>query len=84
MNVVTACISCNEIKNNCTPEEAHMELIYLPYVPMRSEYLILSNRHVLYDQMKFLLDRVSSNSRLLARKDKLLQEALECQSRMNQ
>lgn len=64
-NVVTACGSCNRVKDDRTPEEAHMPLVYLPYAPSKAEYLILMNRTILADQMDFLLNRVGSNSRLL-------------------
>ena len=74
MNVVTACYYCNKLKDNRTPEEAHMPLLYVPYVPQRAEYLILQNRRILYDQMEFLLARVGKDSRLLERKKELLQE----------
>ena len=39
MNVVAACRSCNERKGSRLPEEAHMELVYAPYVPNRAEFL---------------------------------------------
>jgi len=64
MNVVTACRSCNERKSDRTPELAHMELLYLPYVPNRAEYLILTNRRILSDQMEFLAQHVPAQSRL--------------------
>ncbi|MBI3918001.1 MAG: HNH endonuclease [Betaproteobacteria bacterium] len=64
MNVVTACRSCNEKKSDRTPETARMELIYLPYVPNRAEYLILTNRRILADQMEFLAQHVPAQSRL--------------------
>jgi hypothetical protein len=64
MNVVTACRSCNERKSDRTPELAHMELLYLPYVPNRAEYLILTNRRILADQMEFLAQHVPAQSRL--------------------
>ena len=64
-NVVTACRSCNQFKDDRTPEQAKMKLLYVPYAPNRSEYLILRNRTILADQMKFLLAQVSKNSRLL-------------------
>jgi len=64
MNVVTACRSCNEKKSDLTPEIAHMELLYLPYVPNRAEYLILTNRRILVDQMEFLVRHVPAQSRL--------------------
>lgn len=64
MNVVTACRSCNERKSDRTPEGAGMELVYLPYVPNRAEYLILTNRRILADQMEFLSQHVPAQSRL--------------------
>jgi hypothetical protein len=64
MNVVTACSNCNKHKDNKTPEEAGMQLLYVPYVPNRSEYLILQNKRVLQDQMEFLMKRVPKESRL--------------------
>jgi hypothetical protein len=64
MNVVTACRYCNEKKSDRTPEGAGMELVYLPYVPNRAEYLILTNRRILADQMEFLAQHVPAQSRL--------------------
>ncbi len=64
MNVVTACRACNERKSDRTPEGAGMELCYLPYVPNRAEYLILTNRRILTDQMVFLAQHVPAQSRL--------------------
>jgi hypothetical protein len=64
MNVVTACRACNEKKSDRTPELAGMELMYLPYVPNRAEYLILTNRRILADQMEFLAQHVPAQSRL--------------------
>ena len=66
MNVVTACRACNQKKGNRTPEEARMQLLYAPYVPNRAEFLILANRRILADQMEFLKQHVSANSRLHA------------------
>lgn len=63
MNVVTACRSCNQVKSGRTPEQAGMELLYAPYVPNKAEYLILSNRNILADQMDFLARHVPSASR---------------------
>lgn len=65
MNVVTACRPCNQRKSGRTPEQAHMALLYAPYVPNRAEYLILSNRHILIDQMDFLARHLPRQSRLL-------------------
>ena len=64
MNVVTACRACNEKKSDRTPELSGMELLYLPYVPNRAEYLILTNRRILVDQMDFLAQHVPAQSRL--------------------
>lgn len=64
-NVVTACGSCNKHKDNRTPEQASMKLLYVPYAPNRAEYLILMNRTILANQMEFLLGRVTKQSRLL-------------------
>lgn len=64
MNVVTACRSCNQSKGGRTPEQARMHLAYAPYVPNKAEYLILSNRRILADQMDFLARHVPSQSRL--------------------
>lgn len=66
MNVVTACNACNKVKDDRTPEQAHMQLLYVPYIPNRAEYLILQNRKILADQMDFLIARVPRESRLLA------------------
>lgn len=63
MNLVTACRACNTRKGNRTPEEAKMPLRYLPYVPSRWEDFILANRHILVDQMEYLLAQVPSHSR---------------------
>lgn len=65
-NVVTACGRCNKIKDNRTPEQANMHLLYVPYTPNRAEWLILENRNILADQMEFLMKQVSKNSRLHA------------------
>ena len=63
-NVVAACMACNQKKGGRTPEKAHMELLYLPYVPNRAEFLILSNRQILADQMDFLARHVPAQSRI--------------------
>ena len=58
-NVVTACRHCNTQKGNKTPEEARMALLAVPYVPNWAEYLALSNRKILADQMEFLKSQFS-------------------------
>ena len=53
-NVVTACKRCNTHKGGCTPEQASMPLLAIPYIPNIAEYLVLRNRRILADQMDFL------------------------------
>ena len=66
MNVVTACRACNHRKSSRTPEQAHMPLLYTPYVPSLWEDFILRNRRILADQMEFLAAHLPKNSRLHA------------------
>ena len=66
MNLVTACIPCNQRKNNKTPEEARMPLLYVPYVPNKYEHMILANRRILADQMEFLKQGLPKHSRILS------------------
>jgi 5-methylcytosine-specific restriction endonuclease McrA len=63
-NVVTACKPCNHAKGARTPEQAGMILLAVPFVPNRAEYLFLSNRRILADQMEFLKKRFRNGSRL--------------------
>lgn len=65
-NVVAACRICNTRKGNRLPEEAHMPLLAVPYVPNWAEYLALSNRRILVDQMDFLKSQFSQQERLLS------------------
>ena len=58
-NEVTACRHCNTRKGNRAPEEAGMPLLAVPYVPNWAEYLALSNRRILADQMEFLKSQFS-------------------------
>jgi HNH endonuclease len=64
MNCITACRACNGHKGNRLPEEAHMSLLYLPYVPSLHEDMILRGRRIVADQMDFLLASVPRHSRL--------------------
>lgn len=65
-NVVTACKRCNAHKGSYLPDECHMELLALPYLPNHAEYLALSHSgRILGDQMAFLRKQFSANSRLL-------------------
>ena len=61
-NVVSACKPCNHAKGARTPEQAGMTLLAIPYVPNRAEYLVLSNRRILTDQMAFLSKRFRRGS----------------------
>ncbi len=63
-NLVSACKPCNLRKGNRTPEQAHMPLMYVPYVPNLHEAFILRNRRILADQMVFLMAGVPRHSRL--------------------
>lgn len=69
MNCVAACGPCNKRKNNRTPSEANMPLLYQPYAPTMAEYLILRNRMILADQYEFLASRVSKDSRIKPMKE---------------
>ena len=64
MNCITACRGCNGHKGNRLPDEARMELLYLPYTPSLHEDMILRGRRILADQMEFLLASVPRHSRL--------------------
>jgi len=64
-NVVTACNGCNKHKDSKLLNEIGMSLLYVPYCPSRSEYLILMNRRILSDQMEYLLSKIKDkNSRV--------------------
>lgn len=65
-NVVTACRTCNTRKGNRRPEEANMPLLAIPYVPNWAEYLALSNRKILADQMEFLKSQFSGHPMLFS------------------
>jgi 5-methylcytosine-specific restriction endonuclease McrA len=66
MNLVTACKHCNQKKDARTPEEAKMQLLYVPYVPNIYESFILQSRRILADQMEFLRHSVPKHSRIVA------------------
>ena len=66
MNCISACRACNGHKGNRLPEEAHMSLHFLPYVPSLHEDMILRGRRIVSDQMEFLLASVPRSSRLHA------------------
>ncbi len=64
MNCTSACKKCNNAKGNHMLEDTDMELIWTPYTPNRAEALILSNRHILFDQAQFIASHVSKHSRV--------------------
>ena len=63
-NVVTACRRCNHRKGNQTPDESGQELLAVPFVPTHAEYIYLSGRQILADQMEFLISHFPRNSPL--------------------
>lgn len=62
-NVISACFACNSRKGGRTPQQAGMPLLAVPYRPSWVEHLILSNRHILADQMQFLTNHLPRRSR---------------------
>ena len=62
---MTACKPCNHAKGARRPEEAGLSLLAVPYVPNRAEYLVLSNRRILADQIDFLRKRFRNEGRLM-------------------
>ena len=63
-NVVTACRRCNNTKAWRTPEQAHMQLVAVPFTPTYAEYIYLKGRRVMSDQMAFLLAHFPRSSPL--------------------
>lgn len=53
-NVVAACKRCNWVKDDKTPEEAHMPLLAVPFRPNPYEWHFLSKERILADQMDYL------------------------------
>ncbi len=62
-NVVAACQRCNNHKGGRTPEQAGMELLAIPFTPNVFEFMYLSNRQIISDQMEYLRARFRSNHR---------------------
>lgn len=60
-NVVTSCIPCNQKKANNMIDGNKLKLLYIPYRPCHSESLLLSNRNVLADQQKFLMQSIKKS-----------------------
>ncbi|GJL84195.1 MAG: hypothetical protein DHS20C01_38290 [marine bacterium B5-7] len=66
-NVVAACKRCNHFKGDRHPEEVGLELLAVPFKPTHAEYIYLSGRRILADQMEFLEAHFPRNSELLKR-----------------
>jgi hypothetical protein len=67
LNCTSACRRCNWHKGDrmlseCGPE---LQLLFLPYVPTRNEFFILSGRNVLADQMDYLAASLPPHSRAI-------------------
>jgi hypothetical protein len=60
---VAACQRCNSFKGGRTPEEAGMELLAVPFTPNIYEFMYLSNRQIIGDQMEYLQSRFRDGSR---------------------
>lgn len=65
MNMVLSCRGCNAYKGCRTPEEAGLDMYYVPFAPNVYEARLLENRRVLADQMEFLRAGVPEGSRVL-------------------
>ncbi len=53
-NTASCCKRCNSFKGAKTPEEAGMKLLAVPYTPNQYEFLYLTGRRILADQMDYL------------------------------
>ena len=62
-NVVAACQRCNNHKGGRTPDQASMELLAIPFTPNVFEFMYLSNRQIISDQMDYLRSRFKNNYR---------------------
>jgi len=62
-NVVAACQRCNNHKGGNTPDQANMELLAIPFTPNVFEFMYLSNRQIVDDQMEYLRTRFRSHYR---------------------
>jgi len=62
-NCVTACKACNSAKGSRLVHD-FKPLVFLPYVPSRWEYHLLSGRNILADQHDYLAMKLPAESRL--------------------
>lgn len=58
-NVVASCEHCNQRKGCCTPEQAQMPLLAVPFTPNAFEAMYLSGGDILSDQLNFLQPKFS-------------------------
>lgn len=63
-NLICSCAFCNGKKGARTPEEAGMELIFLPYVPTKTEDMLLQGRSIRADVHAWLAAKLPKGSRL--------------------
>jgi 5-methylcytosine-specific restriction endonuclease McrA len=63
-NVVTACMPCNNYKDNYLLTEIGMELRYIPFVPTQADILFMDSRSILPCQAEYLLPFCSERARL--------------------
>lgn len=64
-NCLSACRACNSRKGGRTPEQAGMLPLFVPYVPVRAEGILLEGRNILACQMEILQAQLPKHSRLL-------------------
>lgn len=64
-NCISSCKSCNCSKDDKLLSQWGKDILFVPYVPDRTEALILANRKILFDQMDFLKSHLPKHSRLL-------------------
>ncbi len=67
VNCASCCKSCNGLKGNRLLEELGWELQYVPYVPSKTESLLLVGRNIQTDQAQFLKACLPKNSPLQGR-----------------
>lgn len=44
LNMVAACFSCNNKKDNKTPQEAGMKMLFMPFTPTRAQLIAASSK----------------------------------------
>lgn len=64
-NCITACKKCNQDKGHKYVQDFR-PLLFVPYVPCRNEFFLLSGRNVLADQHEYLAAKLPKHSRMLS------------------